>query len=103
MPVEIIPDVAAATVADIVVCLRVADMPIPSRTAEIEHCCKCNERIWVALESPKGVDRMCWPCTKVALEAEDEEPTLIMTQAQHDRYGQDGAIEALNLLQGKKP
>jgi hypothetical protein len=34
-------------------CRGVADLPIPGVPAELERCSSCDERIWVALSSPR--------------------------------------------------
>jgi hypothetical protein len=47
---------------DAVVCMRVFDMPIPPVPAQIDHCVKCGERVWVSKLSPRKPRRVCTHC-----------------------------------------
>jgi hypothetical protein len=76
------PSVEGAN-ADVVVCRRVADMPIPGAPAEIQRCSYCDERIWVALSSPKKPLRACWQC--VGAKFADQDQTYLVTQRHLDR------------------
>ena len=64
--------------ADVVVCRRVADMPIPGAPAEIQRCSYCDERIWVALSSPMKPLRACWQCVEAKFA--DQDQTYLVTQ-----------------------
>jgi hypothetical protein len=46
------------------VCPRVADQPTPTMPAFIVRCVHCNAQIWVALNSPSDVRRICSRCAK---------------------------------------
>ena len=46
------------------VCHRVVDLPTPPMPAFIVRCVRCNAQIWVALNSPSDVRRICWRCAK---------------------------------------
>jgi hypothetical protein len=46
------------------VCMRVADMPIPSAASVIGRCDECDERIWIAHTSPRTDKRFCVACAK---------------------------------------
>ena len=46
------------------VCHRVVDLPTPPMAAFIVRCVQCNAQIWVALNSPSDVRRICWRCAK---------------------------------------
>lgn len=67
---------------DFVVCKRVFDVPIPAVAAEVSHCTKCGERIWVAESSPKDPPVVCFQCIEVVIanDKDPEEPTIILSQ-----------------------
>ena len=46
------------------VCHRVVDLPIPPMAAFIARCAQCNAQIWVTLDSPSDVRRICCRCAK---------------------------------------
>ena len=46
------------------VCHRVVDLPIPPMAAFIVRCVQCNAQIWVTLNSPSDVKRICTRCAK---------------------------------------
>ena len=50
------------------VCPRIADLPTPTMPAFIVRCVRCNAQIWVALNSPSDVRRICSRCAKSALQ-----------------------------------
>jgi hypothetical protein len=58
--------------ADYVVCLRVADLPIPYRRAEIRECSICHERVWLGHSSPRKPPIICHPCWDVATANADQ-------------------------------
>jgi hypothetical protein len=66
---------------DYVICHRVIDLPIPYVAAQIEHCSKCDERIWVAHTSPKKPPRICHTCIAPLME-KDDEVRLVITERQ---------------------
>jgi hypothetical protein len=68
-------------VADVVVCHSITDLPIPYVPAQIEHCSKCNERIWVAHTSPKKSLRICYNCALPML-MEDDDFKIMITERQ---------------------
>jgi hypothetical protein len=70
-----------ANVADFVVCHRVAKLPIPYVSAQIEHCSKCKERIWVAHTSPKKPPKICYDCAAPIME-KDDDLKIIITERQ---------------------
>ena len=43
---------------------RVVDLPTPPMPAFIVRCVQCNAQIWVALDSPSDVRRICLRCAK---------------------------------------
>ena len=49
---------------DDLVCHRVADLPKPPMPGFIVRCVRCNAQIWVALNSPNGVRRICSRCAR---------------------------------------
>ena len=49
---------------DDLVCHRVADLPTPPMPAFIVRCVQCNAQIWVTLNSPSDVKRICTRCAK---------------------------------------
>ena len=49
------------TLSDLI-CHRVIDLPIPTMPAFIARCVRCNAQIWVALNSPSDVRRICSRC-----------------------------------------
>jgi hypothetical protein len=51
------------TLSDLV-CHRVADLSDPPMPAFIARCVRCNAQIWVALNSPSDVRRICSRCGK---------------------------------------
>ena len=81
------PKVNAAK-ADYVICYRVADLPIPYTEARIETCCKCNERIWIALSSPEEPSRICYQCIEPIIkkgqtsQKEEDQVRLMVTEKQ---------------------
>ena len=46
------------------VCHRVVDLPTPPMPAFIVRCVQCNAQIWVTLNSPSDVKRICTRCAK---------------------------------------
>jgi hypothetical protein len=58
-------------------------MPIPGAPAEIQRCSYCDERIWVALSSPKKPLRACWQCVEAKFA--DQDQTYLVTQRHLDR------------------
>ena len=44
------------------VCHRVVDLTTPPMAAFIARCVRCNAQIWVTLNSPSDVRRICWRC-----------------------------------------
>lgn len=79
MPIKLIRDpLNEAADADFVICMRVADVPIPSKPAIIMRCAECGERVWFANSSPRQPKRICWQCAAPILSA-DKEPELMMT------------------------
>jgi hypothetical protein len=68
-------------VADFVVCHRVSVLPIPYVSAEIQHCSRCNERIWVANTSPSKPPKLCWECS-IPLIAKDDDTRIMITERQ---------------------
>lgn len=69
--------------AQIVVCTRVTELPIPFKPATIEHCPDCGERVWLANSSPRGVKLMCYQCIEPTILAEmdkGEEVIISMTK-----------------------
>jgi hypothetical protein len=81
MAIRLTDNPPAEAHVDMVVCHRVVDIPIPSREgAVIRHCTKCSERIWVAPNSPKGPPLVCVPCAKAAIEADGDEPTILISE-----------------------
>ena len=46
------------------VCHRVVDLPTPPMPAFIVRCVQCNAQIWVILNSPSDVKRICTRCAK---------------------------------------
>lgn len=61
-----------AELCDVVVCMRVRDMPIPEHVAEMQHCAICSERIWVATTSPKKPPRWCMACATDKLKEREQ-------------------------------
>jgi hypothetical protein len=49
---------------DDLVCHRVVDLPTPSMPAFIARCVRCNAQIWVTLNSPSDVRRICSRCAE---------------------------------------
>jgi hypothetical protein len=47
---------------DDLVCHRVVDLPTPPMPAFIARCVRCNAQIWVTLNSPSDVRRICSRC-----------------------------------------
>ena len=45
----------------VLVCERVADMPIPYSASDIKVCTECVERVWVSWSSPQA-RVVCRPC-----------------------------------------
>lgn len=80
MTIKIVPTPEDADHANIVVCMRVSILPIPYVQAEIEHCSKCNERIWVSLTSPKSPPRVCFQCAEQLIKEDGDEPTIMVTE-----------------------
>jgi hypothetical protein len=70
-----------ASGADIVVCYRVAELPIPSVPGKIVICTQCAERIWLADSSPQQSKRLCWQCAGPLMEADDD-LHIMMTRRQ---------------------
>lgn len=50
--------------ADVVVVMRVADLPIPNgfTASVVDYCGVCNAKVWLAARSPRGVPLICIPC-----------------------------------------
>jgi hypothetical protein len=51
---------------DDLVCHRVADLPNSPMPAFIVRCVQCNAQIWVALNSPSDVRRICSRCARAS-------------------------------------
>ena len=51
---------------DDLVCHRVAELPTPTMPAFIVRCVQCNAQIWVALNSPSDVRRICSRCARAS-------------------------------------
>jgi len=73
----------------VLLCTRVADMPIPPTLSVIKHCGQCGERIWVAHSSPP-VDRMlCMACATQAMDVDPDvevEPPSAQQVADLERW-----------------
>ena len=81
MTIQVTNNPPAETGVDMVACHRVVDLPIPSREgAVIRHCTKCRERIWVSPNSPKGPPLVCVPCAKAMIDADGDEPTILISE-----------------------
>jgi hypothetical protein len=52
--------------SDDLVCHRVAELPIPPMPAFIVRCAHCNAQIWVVLNSPSDVRRICSRCARAS-------------------------------------
>jgi hypothetical protein len=48
------------------VCHRIAELPTPPMPAFIVRCVQCNAQIWVALNSPSDVRRICSRCARAS-------------------------------------
>jgi hypothetical protein len=46
------------------VCRRVVDLPTPPMPAFIARCVRCNAQVWVTLNSPSDVRRICSRCAE---------------------------------------
>jgi hypothetical protein len=57
-------DFKAMWLREVLSCPRVVDLPTPSVASFIARCLHCNAQIWVALDSPKTVRRMCRRCVE---------------------------------------
>jgi hypothetical protein len=57
-------DFKAMWLRELLSCPRVVDLPTPSAASFIARCLHCNAQIWVALDSPKTVRRMCLQCVE---------------------------------------
>jgi hypothetical protein len=79
LKVEIISDPRTqAKTADVVVCHRVEDMPIPRMEGcVIERCRECESRVWVAPTSPMGIMRLCYVCATPHFAQSDKLELLI--------------------------
>jgi hypothetical protein len=51
---------------DDLVCHRVAELPTPPMPSFIVRCVQCNAQIWVALNSPGDVRRICSRCARAS-------------------------------------
>jgi hypothetical protein len=51
---------------DDLVCHRVAELQTPPMPAFIVRCVRCNAQIWVALNSPSDVRRICSRCARAS-------------------------------------
>jgi hypothetical protein len=51
---------------DDLVCHRVAELSTPPVPAFIVRCVQCNAQIWVALNSPSDVRRICSRCARAS-------------------------------------
>jgi len=60
----------------VLVCMKIADLPIPPAPEAIGHCDECQERIWVGLKSPKKHRAICAACMK----AEGGKPKMMVTE-----------------------
>jgi hypothetical protein len=49
---------------DVLTCPRIVDLPTPSVTSFMARCVHCNAQIWVMLDSPRTVRRMCVQCAE---------------------------------------
>lgn len=82
----IVPSAQDAANADYIICHRVTDLPIPHRPAQIENCCKCGERIWCSINSPKKPLRICFKCMEPTIakgkisQDEKDEVNLLLTK-----------------------
>src|SRR5215813_1043892 len=57
----------------ILICYRVAEVPIPYRPGTIRICTQgCLERVWVADSSPTHARPVCWECAATLFEDSDE-------------------------------
>ena len=68
VPVTVISTEEAERV-EFVMCMWVADLPIPSVPAQIRLCCDCGALVWVASSSSRQPKPRCMPCVKAAIEA----------------------------------
>jgi len=57
-------DFKAMWLREVLACPRIVDLPTPSVASYIARCLHCNAQIWVALDSPRAVRRMCLQCVK---------------------------------------
>src|SRR5215831_1009096 len=84
MPVKILKDndQSSNEEAELVICHRVQDLPIPHVPGDIQRCKDCNERIWVSFNSPKKPPKICIRCIKALIEKEKDPEgiTVFMTK-----------------------
>lgn len=67
---------------NMVVCLRVADVPHPNIVSEKERCGKCEAEVWVSAGTPIGPPRYCVKCLEAMLqEKPDAGLQLVMPPA----------------------
>jgi hypothetical protein len=69
------------TEADVLLCFRVADSPVPSTRSFTDACRMCGAAIWVAYSSPPVGKRLCMQCGMPLL-AKDKDAKFEMTEAQ---------------------
>jgi hypothetical protein len=56
-----------AEAVEAVICMRVADLPIPPVPSSIERCGACDARVWVSSTSPRRPRRLCLDCGHEAI------------------------------------
>lgn len=61
VPMRVV-SMAEAEAVEAVICMRVADLPIPPVPSSIERCGACDARVWVSSTSPRGPRRLCLDC-----------------------------------------
>lgn len=74
---------AEASGADMIICFRVKDLPIPYVAAKIMVCTGCGERCWFSNTSPRGIPIKCHHCAADVIAARaDEEELVFITRKQ---------------------
>jgi hypothetical protein len=56
----------------ILVCLRIADLPEPPVKSRESVCARCRASVWVAFSSPQVSTVWCWQCAAAAVKDNDE-------------------------------
>jgi hypothetical protein len=46
----------------VLICMRVDDLPVPPVSSVIKKCSRCGENVWQALSSPPIARLICMPC-----------------------------------------